>query len=54
DGFTLETVKNYQQENIKGRTYNYCILGDIKDLDIDYLKTLGEIKIVTKEQVFGY
>ena len=30
------------------------ILGDIKDLDLDYLKTIGPVKIVSLEEIFGY
>lgn len=51
---TLEDVKAFQQEWIKGRTYTYGILGDIKDLDTDFLKTLGDVKTVTLEDIFGY
>ena len=39
---------------IRGRTYHYAILGDIKDLDMDFLRTLGPVTIVTPEEMFGY
>ena len=51
---TFEDVKAAQEQWIKGRTYAYAILGDIKDLDSDFLKTLGPVKIVTLEEIFGY
>ena len=51
---TLEDVKAAQQQWVKDRTYAYAILGDIKDLDTDYLKTLGPVKIVSLEEIFGY
>lgn len=50
----LEDVVKYQQDNIKDRTYNYFILGDIKDLDTKYLATLGEVKVLSLEEIFGY
>ncbi len=53
-GLTLDDVKKTQQEWVAGRDYTYMILGDIKDLDTDYLKTLGPVKIVTLEDIFGY
>ena len=53
-GLTLDDVKKIQDEWVEGRTYVYGILGDIKDLDMDYLKTLGEIRILTLEDIFGY
>ena len=39
---------------IQGRTYLYAILGDPKDLDMNFLKTLGPVKVVSLEEVFGY
>ncbi len=51
---TLEDVKATQEEWIKGRIYSYGILGDIKDLDTDYLKTLGPIEILDSKDIFGY
>ena len=51
---TLEDVKETQKKLVEGRTYHYGILGDIKDLDTEYLSTLGPVKILTLEDVFGY
>lgn len=51
---TLEDVKKTQEKWVKGRRYNYGILGDIKDLDTEYLRSLGEIKVVSQEEIFGY
>lgn len=51
---TLEDVKATQKQWVEGRTYHYGILGDIKDLDTMYLSTIGPVKIVTLEEIFGY
>ena len=51
---TLADVKATQEQWVKDRTYVYGILGDIKDLDLNYLKTLGPIKTVSQEEIFGY
>jgi len=51
---TLDDVKAAQQKWIKNRHYTYGILGDIKDLDLNYLKTLGPIQTVSQEEIFGY
>ena len=51
---TMEDVVACQQKWIKGRTYIYGILGDAKDLDMEYLKTLGTIKQVSLDEIFGY
>ena len=51
---TLEDVKAAQQKWVKDRTYVYGILGDIKDLDTKYLRTLGPVQVLTLEDIFGY
>ena len=51
---TLDDVVKFQQEFIKGRPYTYCILGDKNDLDMKYLRSLGKIKFLSQEEIFGY
>ena len=51
---TLDDVVKFQQEFIKGRAYTYCILGDKHDLDMNYIGTLGKIKYLSQEEIFGY
>ncbi len=51
---TLADVVAFQQSHVKDNKYTYCILGDKNDLDMKYLKTLGNIEFVTSEQIFGY
>jgi hypothetical protein len=51
---TLNDVKEIQKKLVEGRTYHYGILGDIKDLDTKYLSTLGPVKTLTPEEIFGY
>jgi len=54
DGVTLEDLAATQRKWVKGRTYVYGILGDASLLDLDYLRTLGPVKQVTLEDIFGY
>ncbi len=51
---TLEDVKAAQDKWVEDRTYVYGILGDIKDLDTKYLRTLGPVQTLTLEEIFGY
>ncbi len=53
-GMTLEDIVAFQKDKVKGRTYYYCILGDIEDLDMDSLSKLGKVVVLTPEQIFGY
>ena len=51
---TLDDVKAVQQQWVKDRNYYYLILGDSKNLDLNYLRTLGPISFLSQEQIFGY
>ena len=51
---TMDDVVAIQQKYVKGRTYFYGILGDPKDLDMNYLRTLGPVQNVTLDEIFGY
>ena len=51
---TLEDVKSTQEKWVKGRNYTYAILGDKNDLDTEFLETLGSVKYLTLEEIFGY
>lgn len=51
---TLDDVKAVQQQWVKDHNYYYLILGDSKNLDLNYLRTLGPITFLSQEQIFGY
>ena len=51
---TLDDVVAFQQSMIKDRPYTYCILGDKNDLDMKYLRSLGKVKFLSQEEIFGY
>ncbi len=51
---TMESLLDYQQNNIKGRSYVYGILGDASDLDMEFLGTLGPVEQVSLDEIFGY
>ncbi len=51
---TMEDLLAVHERWIKGRTYCYSILGDPKDLDLKFLGTLGPVKVVSLEEIFGY
>ncbi len=51
---TMFDLLSTHEDWVRGRTYHYSILGDVKDLDMAFLRTLGPVKIVTPEEMFGY
>ena len=53
-GMTLEDVKAFQQQWVAGRNYTFSILGRSADLDMNFLRSLGPVKSVSQEEIFGY
>ncbi|MCC8112742.1 MAG: insulinase family protein [Bacteroidales bacterium] len=51
---TLDEIVNFQQKNVKGRTYNICILGDPNDLDLDALRARGKVVLLNTDEIFPY
>lgn len=51
---TIEDIKTFQQNNIKGSNYTILVLGDKNKLDIKTLEKYGSIKYLTLEEIFGY
>lgn len=51
---TLEDLEDTAVKYIKDRTYVYGITGDVSDLDLGFLRTLGPVKVLSLEEVFGY
>ena len=51
---TMDDLINFQQKNVKGRTYTYLILGDESNLEMSKLSALGKLQRVSLEEIFGY
>ena len=51
---TLDDVVTFQRERVAQRTYRYLILGDPKRIDMEYLKSLGELRELKLKDIFVY
>ncbi|MDR2362584.1 MAG: insulinase family protein [Prevotellaceae bacterium] len=52
---TIDDIKKFQEQYIKGRPYTYCLLGDEKDARLmDAAKQFGPIHKLSLEEIFGY
>lgn len=51
---TVDDLREFQQKYVKGRHYTILVLGDRSKLDFGYLQSLGEVKELNLEEVFGY
>jgi len=50
----MNDLTSFFNTYIKGKKYTYCVVGNLKDLDKNTLKSLGEVKQMTLEELFGY
>ena len=51
---SIDDLKAFQQTYVKGRKYTILVLGDRSKMNFDYLQSLGEVKELSLEDVFGY
>ena len=51
---TMADVLRFANEQVAKKAYNYVILGNEADLDMEALKKLGDIKRLSTEEIFGY
>lgn len=51
---TLTNVVDFQKQYIKDKPLTYCILGDIKNLDIKSLEKIGKVTTLSQQEIFGY
>lgn len=51
---TLQSIVNFEKQNMSKKPYRYIILGNEKELDIKALEKIGKIKRLSTEEIFGY
>jgi zinc protease len=53
-GVSMKDLEDFFNSYIKGKKYTYCIIGNLKVLDMKALKELGEVKKIPLKDLFGY
>ena len=51
---TMDDLVACQQKWVKGRTYIYGLLGDASGMDMDFLRTLGPVRQISLDEIFGF
>lgn len=51
---TFDDLSNFYQQNIGGKNFIIMVMGNRDKLDMEYLKSLGDFKEVTLDEIFGY
>ena len=54
NAFTMEDLRDFHNTYVKNDNYTYMVLGSVDELDMDLLKTYGEVSVLTLEEIFGY
>lgn len=54
DKASPQDLMDFQLKHVKGRHYTWLVMGDRSQIDFKYLKTIGPLKELTLEQIFGY
>ncbi len=51
---SLQDVHKFFDEHVKGKKYDYLVIGKKEDLNLDALKAIGPVEILELKDVFGY
>lgn len=51
---TFEDIKTFSDQNISGKPYTYTIVASEKNIKMEDMKKLGEVKKLTLKEIFGY
>jgi hypothetical protein len=51
---TLDDLTAFQRRWIRGRNYTFGILGRTSEMDMEKLRSIGEVQNFTREDIFGY
>jgi predicted Zn-dependent peptidase len=51
---SMADLKNFFDQHVKGKNFTYLIIGKKDNVDFKILETLGNVKELSLEEVFGY
>lgn len=51
---TFEDLKAFFEQNIKGSSYTYLVIGNEELMKLDQLEKLGPVEVLSLEELFGY
>lgn len=54
DKLTMDDVKQFHKDQLSGKNYTYCVVANDKKINMDDLKKVGDVKVLSLEEVFGY
>ena len=54
DTMTMDDVKKFHSQEVADKAYTYCVVASDKKIRMDDLKKVGDVKVLTLDQLFGY
>ena len=51
---SMKDLEDFFNLYVKDKKFTYCVVGNLKDLDMKALKELGEVKEIPSKDLFGY
>jgi predicted Zn-dependent peptidase len=51
---SMKDLEDFFNSNVKDKKFTYCVVGNLKDLDMKALKEIGEVKEIPLKDLFGY
>jgi hypothetical protein len=51
---SIDDFETFFNSNISSKNYGYMVMGNIKAFNQKALSKIGEIKVLTLEDIFGY
>jgi predicted Zn-dependent peptidase len=51
---TMDDVKKFHAQELAGKAYTYCVVASDKKIKMDDLKKVGDVKVLTLDEIFGY
>jgi predicted Zn-dependent peptidase len=54
DNLTMADVAGFHDTELAGKAYTYCVVASDKKVKLDDLKKVGDVKVLTLDEIFGY
>jgi predicted Zn-dependent peptidase len=54
DKLSMNDVKRFHQDQVSGKDYTYCVVASDKKVNMEDLKKVGGVKVLSLDEVFGY
>lgn len=51
---TMDDVKKFHTEELAGKAYTYCVVASDKKIKMDDLRKVGDVKVLSLDEIFGY